>query len=356
MGRWHTSSMKPPVQMISRHALHEARSSRPNATLKARSIPNLATLDLNLLRVFDALHEERSVTRAGLRLGVTQSAVSHALNRLRDLLGDELFSKTPDGMIPTAKARDIGPRLRSALASLHAALGDTGFDPATTEHRFILAVDPYARAVLLPRVIAQIRNLAPAVQLRIKPGIAGATDALDSNRLDLAIASYRRVPERFGAHDLLHERHVWALRSDHPAAIAPLTLERLAQLPHLVGAILDDDDADPPAPGHGLERRAIQDDDGALLRALAGIGQQRQVPLTISDSFAALAIVGESDLAALVPYRMGAALAGRFGLSLFDPPYETPIVPLSMVWHRGHGASPAAEWLRGVILDAAQSL
>lgn len=319
---------------------------------------NLATIDLNLLRVFDALHEERSVTRAGLRLGVTQSAVSHALHRLRDLLGDDLFLKSSDGMTPTPKAREIGPRLAAALANLQAALTETGFEAEVAEQRFTIAADPYARAVLMPAVVARIRQEAPLVQLRIKPGIAGATDALDSSRLDLAIACYRRVPERFGVQDLLQERHVWAIRADHPACAEPLTLERLASLPHLVRVLADDDDAEPdlPALGRGLERRAIQDDDGALLRALATVGDHWPVRLTITDSFAALAIVGRSDLAALVPERLGMSLAGHFGLRLFDPPYETSPIALSMVWHRGHGNGPAAEWLRSVIAEVAAVL
>lgn len=317
----------------------------------------LATLDLNLLRVFDALHEERSTTRAGLRLGVTQSAVSHALHRLRELLGDDLFHRTPDGMTPTTKAREIGPRLRAALANLMAALADTSFDPATAESRFSLAADPYARAILLPRVIAQVRLRAPSVELSVKPGVAGVADALDTNRLDLVIASYRRVPERFAVHDLLHERHVWAMRTDQAAA-GPLTLERLARLPHLTRLLSDDEanETDLPAAGRGLDRRPIQDDDGALARAMATMGASPPVRLTIPDTYAAMAVASESDLAALVPERMARTFAGHFGLTLFDPPYESPAVPISMVWHRGHGATAGAEWLRGLIIEIAEQL
>lgn len=322
-----------------------------------RAGPNFSTLDLNLLRVFDALSEERSATRAGARLALTQSAVSHALARLRDLLDDELFVKGPDGMTPTAKARAIGPKLHAALVQLQSALAHERFDPATAKHRFVVAVDPYVRAVLLPRLIARLRERAPGVELRVKPGFAGATEAFDTGRLDLGIAGYRCVPERFGVLEVLRERHVWALRASHPAATGPLTLDRLAGLPHLVQAPTDDDGGgDSPALGRGLERRAVQDDDGALARALAGIGRRRSVQLTVPDSYAALAIVGETDLAALVPVRMARALAGRFGLKLFDPPYESPPVSLSMVWHLGHGASPAAEWLRASLQEVAREV
>lgn len=319
---------------------------------------NFSTLDLNLLRVFDAMLEERSVTRAGRRLGVTQSAVSHSLARLRELLGDELFIKTTDGMVATPRARSIAPRLHAGLLQLQSSLVEDSFDPAASTHVLTLAADPYARAILLPGVIARVRALAPGVELRIKPGLAGLTDALDAGRIDLAIARYRRVPERFGTQQLLTERLVWAVRANHPAVKGPLTLECLAQLPHLVRVLSDEDDApaDLPDLGHGLERRAMQDDDGALRRAMAGIGLVHTVRLTIPDSYAALAIVGETDLAALVPARMAATLAERFGLMLFDPPYPSPPIPLTAVWHLGHGGSPACRWLRDLIHVVAQTL
>jgi DNA-binding transcriptional LysR family regulator len=345
--------------MIVRHTLHESLEFDSAAQQRTRPVTNIATLDLNLLRVFDALYEERSVTRAGQRLGVTQSAVSHALHRLRELLGDELFNRTTEGMAPTAKAREIGPRLNAALANLHAALAETWFDPAVADTRFSIAADPYVRFVLLPRVVALLRQRAPSIELRIKPGIAGVTDALDSGRLDLVVASFRRVPERFGVQDLFHERLVWVMRADHPFARDALTLERLVRIPQLVRVLADDEDGGEsglPGAGRGLERRVIPDDEGALARAMAGMDQQRPVRLTIADSLAAMAVVGESDLAALVTERMAKRFAGLFNLALFDPPYESPVIPVSMVWHRGHAANPAAEWLRDLIMEVASEV
>ena len=123
-----------------------------------RTAMNFATLDLNLLRVFDAMMEERSTTRAGDRLGVTQSAVSHSVARLRDLFGDELFIRTPFGMEPTPRARSLAPRLRAGLLQLHAALAEEVFDPATSTRRFTLLANAYACAVLLPAVLARLRT------------------------------------------------------------------------------------------------------------------------------------------------------------------------------------------------------
>lgn len=185
-------------------------------------MPNFINLDLNLLRVFDALFEERSVTRAGSRLGVTQSAVSHALVRLRDLLGDELFIKGPDGMLPTAKARAVGPRLRAGLLELQSALIADAFDPATADYRYHIAASPYACAILLPKIVQHVRSHAPGVEIRVSQDTIDITEALDTGRLDLAIGGYSRAPERLGRRDLLHDRLVWVLRAGHPSVQEPL--------------------------------------------------------------------------------------------------------------------------------------
>lgn len=326
--------------MASRHMPHESRASGSMSPESRTAGPRLSTLDLNLLLVFDAIYAERSVTRAGQRLGLSQSAVSHALSRLRERLGDELFAKGADGMVPTARARAVAPRVHASLSALQSALGDTQFDPTASQRYFTVAADPYARAVLLPPLIALLRQEAPGIELRIRPGFAGLTDALDSGDIDIALARYARVPERFGVLDILAERHLWALRADHPAASSPLTLERLADLPQLVRVIPGDEDAgaDLPASGRGLVRRAMQDDDGAFARALASIDRRRSVHLTIPDSYAALSAVGISGLPALVPERMGRQLAGHFRLRLFEPPYPSP--PCISRWSGSSATAP----------------
>ncbi len=313
---------------------------------------------VSLLRVFDALFEERSVTRAGSRLHVTQSAVSHALARLRDILDDELFIKSPDGMTPTVKARAVGPRLRAGLLQLQAALTVDAFNPATAEQHYTIAADAYACAVLLPSVVGRIRADAPGVDVRITPDIANIAEALDTGRVDLAISGYGRVPERLGLRGLLRDRLVWVLRADHPLAREKLTLERLASLPHLVRAVTDErmEAMDGMIVEHGLERRVAQDGDGALADALAGIGRPRQVRLTVPSTHAALAIVGETDLAALVPWRMATGWADHYRLKWMEPPYPGPETQLSMVWHLGLGSDPALTWLRDTIAEVASHI
>jgi len=319
---------------------------------------NFATLDLNLLRVFDALMEHRSATRAGDQLGVTQSAISHALARLRDLLDDDLFLRTPTGMESTPRAHRLAPRLHDGLLQLQAALNAETFDSITADNTFTLAASPYACAVLLPAVLGRLRRDAPGVAMRVHHSFLDVALALNAGRLSLAIAGFGQAPERLGVQVLVQETLVWVMRADHPMAQEPLTLERLAAIPHLVPGVAEMEGlgANGMIVEHGLERRVSQDDGGALGSALAKLGLARRIGLTVPDSHAALAIVGETDLAALVPRRLAVAAAARGGLRLFDPPYDSPAVPFSMVWHHGHGSDPANEWLRGLVQQVAATV
>src|SRR5205814_9419036 len=133
---------------------------------------------LNLLRVFDALFEERSATRAGERLGLTQSAISHALNRLRYVLKDDLFVRGPDGMRPTERAAEIAPRLRRGLLQVQLALAPSEFVAEQSERRFTITCTEYAGAVLMPAFIARLRAAAPNASLNVLPSNLGVAETL----------------------------------------------------------------------------------------------------------------------------------------------------------------------------------
>src|SRR3954464_1520232 len=166
-------------------------------------------LDLNLLRVFEALMQERSATRAGERLCLTPSAISHALNRLRYVLKDELFLRGPDGMQPTERAAEIAPRLRQGLLQLQLALAPAEFIPERTDRRFTIACTEYAGAVIIPALIARLRHDAPHASLSILPSNQGVAETLRCGRADLAIGSFRRFPDWFERERLLQEDRVW---------------------------------------------------------------------------------------------------------------------------------------------------
>jgi len=315
-------------------------------------------LDLNLLRVFEALMEERSATRAGAQLGLTQSAISHALNRLRYVLKDELFVRGPDGMQPTERAAEIAPRLRQGLLQLQLALAPSEFVPETTDRRFTVTCTEYAGAVLIPGLIARLRTEARHASLNVLPSNLGVADSLRSGRADLAIGSFRRIPEWAASEPLLHESRVWVLSSDHPAAREELTLDRLAELPHLVIAATGEDEhaIEGYVVDHGLERLVTRSDAGLLAGALAARGLRRNVAVTTSHILAALATVSQSDIAALLPRRLATAFMGRYSLALFEPPYSSPPFEVMSLWHRDHGDQPAVAWLRRLLREVAAEL
>jgi len=319
---------------------------------------DFTALDLNLLRVFDALIEERSVTRAGDRLGLTQSAISHALNRLRYVLDDELFVRVPDGMRPTPRAAEIAPRLREGLLQLQLALAPVEFVPERTDRRFTIACGEYVGAVLVPGFVARLREAAPHAELRIRPSNLGIAEALLAGRVDLAIGSFRRVPEWFTHEPLFRETRVWVLGADHPAARNELTLERLAELPHLINAATGENEhaVDGYVVDHGLERLITRHDAGLLQGALAAHGLRRTIGLTTPHFLATLAVVSQSDMAALLPRRLAAAFAEAYRLKLFEPPYPSPPFEVMALWHRELGNEPAIIWLRTVLREVAADL
>src|SRR5258706_16113478 len=183
---------------------------------------NFATLDLNLLRVFVALLEERSVTRAGARLHLTPSAISHALNRLRHMVRDDLFVRGLDGMQATPRATEIGPRLRQALEGLQAAFAPVDFEPLTSERHFTIGGTDYFSALLLPEILARTRVEAPRVELRLRSfDDIDVVGEFDAGRLDLVLGSFRRGPARVAREPPWRGGVGVVLPPEHPAGAQP---------------------------------------------------------------------------------------------------------------------------------------
>jgi DNA-binding transcriptional LysR family regulator len=314
-------------------------------------------LDLNLLRVFDVLLEERSVTRTGARLGLTQSAVSHALNRLRYMLSDELFVRGPAGMQPTPRATEMGPQVHSALNQLQAALAPSDFDPATSERRFAVVAGAYASAVLAPALARRLALAAPRCELMIAELANDVLERTDARRVDLMIGSVIAAPERFANETLLTEELVWVVRNGHPVFQArDIDLETLVSVPHVVIArslprLIED----------GGERRAFVsraswEDAGAFEAALTARGLTRRVGVSVPDTYTALAVASRTDMATLVPRRLALLSAQGGRVQLIDPPYESPTVDVSLVYLRERLAEPAVAWMRDLIRSVAASL
>ena len=310
------------------------------------------SLDLNLLRVFDALAEERSVTRAGERLNLTQSAVSHALNRLRYALEDELFVRGPDGMKPTPRATEIWPELRRGLLLLQHAVAPTEFDPADAERVFHIAASSYTGEVLLPHLVARVRAEAPKVQINLRGLDAGVPEALEAGRLDLAIGVFGRIADVFTRETLFEERLVWAVRADHPVMRTDDPLKGLLKLP-LVVLTPGDEGADGERSNRLLERRVLWDE-LASDRAPLGRDARARVRVVVDNAHAALATVGASDLAGVTPRRLAQARCEALGLTLLEFPGVGPGAAIEAVWRADQSAHPALSWLRAKLTEAAR--
>jgi DNA-binding transcriptional LysR family regulator len=308
---------------------------------------HIKSVDLNLLRVFDVLLEERNATRAGVRLGLSQSAVSHALSRLRYLLEDELFVRDSRGLRPTPRSLELGPQVHSALSQLQAAFAPSTFDPATTERQFNLIAGPYACAILAPDLVARMSREAPTAALAIAELAPDLLEQLDSRRADIALSGSERAPARFVQEILLQDSLVWVVRVDNPLPHGPVDLEQLTSIPHVVIARRSFDGATAVAAPAGWE------DQDAFEAALAKRGLKRRVGVTVSDTYSALGVVRRSDMTALIPRRL-AALSAQTGLiRVVEPPYESPQVSLEMLYLAERAADPAIAWMRQLLRGVA---
>jgi DNA-binding transcriptional LysR family regulator len=313
--------------------------------------------DLNLLRVFDVLLEERNVTRAGARLGLTQSAVSHALNRLRYALNDELFVRGPAGMQPTPRALEMGPQVHAALNQLQAAITLPDFDPRTSERRFTVAAGAYACGVLVPPLVSQLANQAPLAELAIFERAPDMVERLDTRRLDFLVGGVASAPERFTRETILTETLVWVVAREHPLAAAKeVTLEMLAATPHAKIAAASMELRSEQDERRGLVPKASWEDAGAFETALAAAGLPRRVGVQVPDTYSALAVATRTNMAALIPRRLAllASQAGR--ICLIEPPYPSPAVEVTLLYVKERLNEPAIAWMRDQIRTAAASL
>lgn len=313
--------------------------------------------DLNLLRVLDVMLEERSVTRTGARLGLSQSAVSHALGRLRHQLGDELFVRGPTGMQPTSRALDLSTGVHAAMSQLQAVLAPPDFEPATTTRRFTVMVGAYAASVLAPPMMQRLAAQAPLADISFNDHPTEVADLLDARQADFAVASVVSAPPRFAYERLLAEELTWVVNAEAPLARRrPADLQALAETPHIVIARRPAGLADDRSGRRGAVLRASWEDDGAFDAALAAAGLSRRIAVTMPDTNSALSVARRTHLATMVPRRLALAWAQVAGLALIDPPYPSPPVEIGLMYLKERLQEPPIAWMRDLIRDVAQSL
>lgn len=335
-----------------------AGSTPAQGLLSEAALPErLARIDLNLLVAFDALAREQNVTRAAERVGVTQSAMSHALRRLRELLDDPLLVRGKSGMVLTARAEALVLPLRSGLVSVDRALVRTErFDPGTARRKFRLATPDLFDLLAIPLLLEALREQAPGVDLVVTPLDARLSDALETGEIDLCVVP--RVDEFPGGAPeldgsglvrrvLFRDDFSCFCRADHPAAsekrprrgkpavIEPLSVEAYAALSHVL--------VSPRGEGPGL-----------VDELLAKQGLSRRVALRIPHFFSALSIVEKSDLILTAPTALRLLLAPRSKVIALPAPLRLPGHAIALLWHERFSNEPGHAWLRELLVEVTQ--
>jgi DNA-binding transcriptional LysR family regulator len=303
---------------------------------------DLSRADLNLLTLFDVVMQEQHVGRAAQRLHLTPSAVSHGLRRLRQLLNDPLFLKTPKGVVPTDRAGELSGPIADVLARARSVLSSAEpFDPQRSTRRFVIGAPDGASAVVMPALMDLLRQQGPGISLGIRqllpdPGERspqrawrGALDDLEARAMDIAILPSEDLPPRFGARLLYQEDFVLAVRAGHPLA-RRMTLRGYCEAQHLVVSHTGD--------GFGFVDRKLQE-----------AGRSRRVALTVPNFLFALAIVAESDLVAALPRRLVALHAPRFKLLAVEPPLDLGSFQLQAVMPEVALMDAGLAWLLGLL-------
>jgi DNA-binding transcriptional LysR family regulator len=299
-----------------------------------------SALDLNLFRVLLALLERRSVSLAAEDLSLTPSAVSHALNRLRDAFDDPLFERRGGQLVPTPYAAEVGRRARPAVDALRDAVAKTAFDPRQSEREFIIAAGAYGTQVILPPLIARLGEAAPNVRLRVRRVEGAYLDDLERGRADLAFAAPPARAKRLAWRPLITDTLIWAAREGHPFLRDPLTAEALRRALHVVadkfGHRLSENDT---LRGYASELSEITNAYGA-----AGWSERMSgnVAAIVPDIGDALDIVRHTDCVTLSLRRFAGAAGG---LQLLAPLKQAPEITIAAVFSDAKLSDPGFTWL-----------
>lgn len=318
-------------------------------------------LDLNLLRVFDAVMEERSVLRAGRRLHLSQSAVSHALARLRESIGEEIFVRTGKGMTPTDYAFQIGTPLRTALQSMSSALAHAApaFQPAMARRTFVIAANDYVSAILLPNFNHMLSKVAPGIDLVIRPSTRlDLAEQIDLGRIDIAIGMFRGIPDRLRSQLLMQQDEVLVTWNGHPTAKRKIKLRDLSNYPITVVSLGGEEDG---AVGgfileRGLARQSEMYDRPALERALQRADLQPRKQVTIPHFLVIPMLLENSNLISIVPRPLAGVFSRAYPLVFKELPYPVTPQRLDAVWHSHNDIDPAHCWLRSQLSETVRCI
>jgi len=291
-------------------------------------------IDLNLLLVFEAVLETKSTTLAAAHLGLTQSAVSNALNRLRSALGDPLFVRTSEGMLPTPRATEISLPVKDSIERIRTALGHaTEFDAQRSDRTFRIYMTDVGQMVLLPQVLAHVMVEAPQVKIEtVQPTTLRQREAaMSSGEVDLAVGYFEDFEGPFHGQSLFREHYVCVVRADHPLVGDELTLQQFATLRHAV--------YHPSGGGHAHQEQAID-------AAITAQGVRRHVTLRAMHFLGFTRMLRSTDIITTLPSRLAAACASMTPVRIFKPPLEIPTFEVGQFWHKRFHQDPGNRWLR----------
>jgi len=292
---------------------------------------------MNLLPVFLALMEERNVTRAAERLGITQPSLSNALSRLRDMLQDPLFIRERYGMQPTEKAEALAPGIAAAVAHLdELVLGQQGFDPTKAQRQFTLAPTSYVEFVLIPRIVVRLREQAPGISLRLVPFGADLTETgVTSGATAMVLGRIVDPPDNLVVQSLMEDGLACVVRADHPQINKRISKQQYEQLRHVT--VL------PPG-----RLRA------GLFQALQRQGLKRDVAVSVTHFLAIPELIAATDYCATLPKLICQHLARDPRLKVLATPLDLGTFPVEMAWHVRYRHDPAHQWLRGLVEEVAR--
>jgi DNA-binding transcriptional LysR family regulator len=290
-------------------------------------------IDLNLVRVFVAIHETGSVSGAAERLHVSQPSISYALARLRDLLGEPLFARHREGMTPTFFADQLYAKFRHALSGIETAIESARtFDPAESTRRFRLALSDMGELYFLARIVDALREKAPSAELDVVMlDLEQLDEWLTAGKVDAAISGRGHSPLRSTGEVLFREHYVCLASLDHPRLGSELTLEAYLAERHIE-----------------VSPNPVQQMIDAKLRDL---GRERRIGLRVPHVSVLREIVAGSDLLVTLPSRLARSLAERKRLRVLELPFPIPEIEVVLLWRDGGGDLAARSWLWGLLRD-----
>lgn len=297
----------------------------------------LGAMNLNLLAALDALLAEGSVTRAAARMGVTQSAMSHSLRQLREVLGDPLLVRGPSGMTPTARAEALREPVRRGLLELSRALSGGEFDPASARRTFTLSCGDFFAVLLLPPLLDVLRREAPGVDVAVRPADgAREADLLEAGETDAVVAVAMADRATLRRSRLFTETFACVVREGHPEVGDALSLEVFVRLSH---ALISPRGSGPTFVDEALAER----------------GLARRIALRVPYFLAAPPIIAASDLVLTAPRRIAELFARTYPLRILPPPLPLSGFGVHLVWHERDDADPAHRWLRRALARASEA-